>query len=181
VEGAEASLESDARARKGGAEQTSLQHAEDQKEPAEETFVSKAETKADERRTPQVNGEVGDVVPSGARREDVDATAADSKHELVASSEPQSTADSEQHTTQAQASEPNPEDPSGAPLPDGWTAHLHDGSTYYFNSATGCSQWNRPDAPEPLRDGWETFFDEASKQSYYFNRTTGESSWDRPV
>eukprot|EP00897_Mesotaenium_endlicherianum_P001888 jgi/Mesen1/1727/ME000138S00586 len=70
------------------------------------------------------------------------------------------------------------------------------GHTYYFNEATGGSQWDRPAPPPsrtallpppppppvlpPLPPDWEEAVDAASGQMYYYNTKTSTSSWERP-
>jgi len=69
-------------------------------------------------------------------------------------------------------------------LPAGWTSGIDQGSgqTYYYNEATGASQWEPPQAStQPLPAGWTSGMDEASGATYYFNENTGEAQWDPPV
>ena len=78
-----------------------------------------------------------------------------------------------------------------------WVAQLDEssGSTYYFNTLTGESTWEKPEgwpeeaeateteavAEEPKeKDLWTEVLDEGSNQVYYFNTVTGESSWEKP-
>ncbi|XP_053170440.1 WW domain-binding protein 4 [Scomber japonicus] len=69
-----------------------------------------------------------------------------------------------------------------------------DGNTYYYNTLTGDSQWEKPDC---LKDESSDFAQPAQTESsscsawmegvspdghiYYYNTETGESSWDRPA
>lgn len=78
-----------------------------------------------------------------------------------------------------------------------WVAQLDDssGATYYFNTATGESSWEKPEGwldeaeaaetetgAEALveENPWTEVLDEGSNQVYYFNTVTGESSWEKP-
>ncbi|GMH55048.1 hypothetical protein TrLO_g10028 [Triparma laevis f. longispina] len=71
------------------------------------------------------------------------------------------------------------------------------GNTYYFNTETEESVWEKPDdfddaadddsgdnnssdGEEELADGWEAR-DDGSGNTYYFNNETEESVWDKPV
>jgi hypothetical protein len=97
-----------------------------------------------------------------------------------------------------------------APLAAGWVA-LTDGASgrsYYFNSSSGASQWERPlgdpagagvgmtatvvpqsaavaapvqlEALQRLPAGWEEMKDPASGRAYYHNRASGRTQWDMP-
>ncbi|XP_062270727.1 WW domain-binding protein 4 [Scomber scombrus] len=76
-----------------------------------------------------------------------------------------------------------------------WTeGKTDDGNTYYYNTLTGDSQWEKPDC---FKDESSNFAQPAQTKSsscsawmegvspdghiYYYNTETGESSWDRPA
>ena len=73
-------------------------------------------------------------------------------------------------------------------LPEGWE-ELHSrstGETYWFNTATGASTFERPDQPaaEAAKDlvlppGWE-IGNSADGELYYIDTVTGESTYDYP-
>jgi hypothetical protein len=76
------------------------------------------------------------------------------------------------------------------PPPAGWTAHSDDeGDTYFHNTATGATVWERPEgeagsSPESdgasLPDGWvEVEHDDGS--TFYHNAATSETVWERPA
>ncbi|GMH87233.1 hypothetical protein TrVE_jg6913 [Triparma verrucosa] len=74
-------------------------------------------------------------------------------------------------------------------LQDGWEERLDEGSgaTYYFNTETEESVWEKPvkpktqeAAPAAAAHNWEERLDEGSGATYYFNTETEESVWERP-
>jgi hypothetical protein len=74
---------------------------------------------------------------------------------------------------------------AGGGLPAGWIEGKTDeGYTYYYNSATGTTQWDRPggeaEAATSLPEGWtESKTDDGTP--YYYNTVTGTTTWDRPT
>jgi len=62
------------------------------------------------------------------------------------------------------------------------------GQTYYFNSKTNETSWEKPTStgestPEQDANGesdWSETVDASSGQSYYYNHKTGETSWEKP-
>ena len=76
---------------------------------------------------------------------------------------------------------------AGSLLP-GWQEVVDEsGQPYFWNEATGASQWEAPLAQDPagfaptsLLPGWQQVFDENGHQ-FYFNDATGESQWEAPT
>lgn len=81
------------------------------------------------------------------------------------------------------------------PLPVGWQELSKDGQTYYYNTGTQTTQWERPEptpkpAPpppppaalpvRPLPAGWEELKADDGK-SYYLNVASQQTQWDRPL
>jgi len=83
-------------------------------------------------------------------------------------------------------------------LPEGWSANIDEmGRTFYYNVATGASQWEPPVvtteqtyvpsevtsvpyvADASLPEGWTAHHD-VSGRTFYHNSVTGASSWDPP-
>eukprot|EP00466_Bigelowiella_natans_P011288 jgi/Bigna1/87267/estExt_fgenesh1_pg.C_180136 len=76
-------------------------------------------------------------------------------------------------------------------LPEGWQA-LTDPtskSTYYYNQATGSTQWSHPGAPEgaeivstlsPSLGDWIPQKDPASGRTYYYNTKSMQTAWKIP-
>ena len=156
--------------------------------------------------------------------DDDDASAADSS--TVLSTPPYSDAESssDEAKTAGRAAPPRP--PAAkrrastrrrqsllAELSSGWERHYEEGSdppaAYYFNPATGVTQWERPPgwrespaqppgapragagaAPEPGSGSgsggggavidWEEIWSEEESALYYYCAATGEAVWDRP-
>ncbi|EER16177.1 hypothetical protein Pmar_PMAR003640 [Perkinsus marinus ATCC 50983] len=67
-------------------------------------------------------------------------------------------------------------------LPEGWQEFkADDGTPYYYNEATGVTQWRRPgDLAVRLPLGWEEFKADDGTP-YYYNSTTGVTRWESPV
>ena len=73
----------------------------------------------------------------------------------------------------------------------GWSeAADENGQTFFFNEATGESQWEAPlaqqdqagymPAMDSLPPGWSESVDE-NGQTFFFNEVTGESQWEAPL
>lgn len=65
----------------------------------------------------------------------------------------------------------------------------HDGNTYYYNTTTGESQWERPEGfqggsdsvqPEQNESPWMECVS-PDGYTYYYNSASGESSWEKPT
>lgn len=72
------------------------------------------------------------------------------------------------------------------PVASEWTAHKSpEGRTYYYNSVTKQSSWEKPDELKSLSEKmlsscpWKEYQSDAGKV-YYHNVTTKESRWDVP-
>eukprot|EP00538_Stauroneis_constricta_P000509 CAMPEP_0119553754 /NCGR_PEP_ID=MMETSP1352-20130426/6427_1 /TAXON_ID=265584 /ORGANISM="Stauroneis constricta, Strain CCMP1120" /LENGTH=984 /DNA_ID=CAMNT_0007600219 /DNA_START=188 /DNA_END=3142 /DNA_ORIENTATION=+ len=96
-----------------------------------------------------------------------------------------------------------PEAGAAGALPEGWmeTQDPSSGATYYFNSVTNETSWERPaatpsaatnaqdsaapqeqeQAPAPAQQEWMETQDPATGNTYYFNTVTNETSWERPA
>jgi hypothetical protein len=60
-----------------------------------------------------------------------------------------------------------------------WEAMLTDeGEEYFYNSATGETQWTKPAAMGG--SDWQRFLDDSGK-AYYYNRVTEETTWTCPA
>ena len=79
----------------------------------------------------------------------------------------------------------------GSPLLPGWEAQQDaEGHTYYMNSATGETSWERPTpmsrviasaaASAPLKPGWIEATDDEGNV-YYIHSATGDTTWQRPI
>ena len=79
-----------------------------------------------------------------------------------------------------------PQPPAQGPpaLPAGWVELFDgEGNAYYFHSASGVSQWERPNAQPVLPnmpEGWDAVTDNHGSM-YYHNKDTGRVSWDLPT
>ncbi|PRQ45719.1 putative WW domain-containing protein [Rosa chinensis] len=76
-------------------------------------------------------------------------------------------------------------------LPPGWVAAKDpaSGALYYFNEATGRSQWEKPaetssntplPSPLSLQEDWVEALDETTGHKYYYNMKTHVSQWKHP-
>ncbi|KAL3700471.1 hypothetical protein R1sor_018493 [Riccia sorocarpa] len=98
-------------------------------------------------------------------------------------------------TPSASGGRPAHSNSSATTLPAGWVEGVDPDSrhVYYYNQATGKSQWERPTnksavppppppppAPSPLPPDWEETTDVNTGRKYYYNSKTNESSWERP-
>ena len=71
----------------------------------------------------------------------------------------------------------------GAPLGTGegdWHEQMDPatGGYYYYNAASGSTQWEPPAAP--YKHLWKEALDTNSGSTYYMNTTTGETTWEPP-
>lgn len=61
-----------------------------------------------------------------------------------------------------------------------------EGRTYYYNSVTGQSKWEKPPAIQSLAQKalddspWKEYTDAASEKKYYYNTETKETTWEIP-
>ena len=99
-----------------------------------------------------------------------------------------------------------PPEEEQAPSLSQWSEVLDEGSgqTYYFNTITGESQWEKPDdfdgpeeavelppsdshlqdvtvLPEDDPKCWEELFDDGHQAYYYVNHVTGVTQWEKPA
>lgn len=72
-----------------------------------------------------------------------------------------------------------PDRSSGPPLPQPWKRAWDPATnrSYYVNTVTKETTWNRPGAPSEV---WATAVDPATQRVYYFNKETRESRWTPP-
>ncbi len=100
---------------------------------------------------------------------------------------------------------PPPEE-EGVGVLSQWSEVLDEdsGETYFFNTITGESQWEKPDdfdgadatveltppdshlqevtvPPEEDPANWEELFDDGHQTHYYVNHATGETQWEKPA
>ncbi|KAF4740472.1 E3 ubiquitin- protein ligase, partial [Perkinsus olseni] len=81
-------------------------------------------------------------------------------------------------------------DQSRTSLPEGWQEFkTDDGTAYYYNEASGVTQWERPDGAvvtreaagtEALPVGWEEFKADDGTP-YYYNSSSGVTQWELPT
>mmetsp|Transcript_6886 Transcript_6886/g.10896 ORF Transcript_6886/g.10896 Transcript_6886/m.10896 type:complete len:796 (-) Transcript_6886:326-2713(-) len=69
--------------------------------------------------------------------------------------------------------------------PKAWKAVLDKKTNryYYYNKATGTTQWSEPDALKAQRkkSPWRSRVDPKTQRTYYYNKTTKEVSWEKPA
>mmetsp|Transcript_23502 Transcript_23502/g.42388 ORF Transcript_23502/g.42388 Transcript_23502/m.42388 type:complete len:277 (-) Transcript_23502:12-842(-) len=76
-------------------------------------------------------------------------------------------------------------------LPSGWEAVYSEarGCYYFWEKATGVTQWTPPELPEQaahvlgnsLPDGWQAVYSDAHGCDYYWHQPSGRTSWELPV
>jgi hypothetical protein len=141
------------------------------------------------------------IVPGAA-----ESTPSDSEEERDAAEEKTQTAEessSENETKDSVAGEDSKEHfvameeekEQGSDLPEDWVEvpDPSTGKSYYYNSKTQETSWEKPSKPtqqgeptgeeniEALAEGWVACEDHSTGQCYYYNQQTNETSWEKPV
>ena len=153
-----------------------------------EAKTEEGETKKDEAKT-----EEGQTKKDEAKTEEGETKKDESKTEEGETKKDEAKTDS--------ASPDSSNTSSDGALPPGWTAHVSEssrpGETYYYNSETDETTWERPSGgggvstsaedkttstDGALPSGWTAHVSESSRpgETYYYNSETDETKWEKP-